>query len=46
VELWLDSRRRADALAGMTNPYDDAAHPRDLRRLTTKDVASPLEQVA
>jgi len=27
-------------------PYDDAAHPRDLRRVTTKDVASSLEQVA
>jgi alpha-ketoglutarate-dependent 2,4-dichlorophenoxyacetate dioxygenase len=27
-------------------PYDDAAHPRDLRRVTTKDVVSPLEQVA
>ena len=27
-------------------PYDDAAHPRDLRRVTTKDAASPLEQVA
>jgi alpha-ketoglutarate-dependent 2,4-dichlorophenoxyacetate dioxygenase len=27
-------------------PYDDAAHPRDLRRVTTKDAASSLEQVA
>jgi alpha-ketoglutarate-dependent 2,4-dichlorophenoxyacetate dioxygenase len=27
-------------------PYDDAAHPRDLRRVTTKDVPSPVEQVA
>lgn len=27
-------------------PYDDAAHPRDLRRVTTKDVASPLKRVA
>jgi hypothetical protein len=25
-------------------PYDDARHPRDLRRVTTQDVASTLEQ--
>ena len=27
-------------------PYDDAVHPRDLRRVTTKDVPSPVQQVA
>ncbi len=27
-------------------PYDDAAHPRDLRRVTTRDPESALEQVA
>jgi alpha-ketoglutarate-dependent 2,4-dichlorophenoxyacetate dioxygenase len=27
-------------------PYDDAAHPRDLRRVTTRDPGSVLGQVA
>jgi alpha-ketoglutarate-dependent 2,4-dichlorophenoxyacetate dioxygenase len=27
-------------------PYEDDAHPRDLRRVTTQDVASTLDQVA
>jgi len=26
--------------------YDDAAHPRDLRRVTTRDPESALERVA
>jgi alpha-ketoglutarate-dependent 2,4-dichlorophenoxyacetate dioxygenase len=27
-------------------PYEDASHPRDLRRVTTMDVASTLDQAA